>query len=141
MSNRTSRILHISTNILAGLAILLFGGCVERLITVETEPAGAVVWLNGEEAGITPMTVRFQEYGEYEVLLRKPGYDTIRQNRIANPPLYQWPGLDLVSECLLPTKFVDEHKWEFQMTASQPTDPESLVQRAALLRGQAVSQH
>ena len=38
--------------ILVGALILT--GCVERLITVKTNPPGAVVWLNGEETGITP---------------------------------------------------------------------------------------
>ncbi|MBN1436391.1 MAG: PEGA domain-containing protein [Sedimentisphaerales bacterium] len=140
MRIKTRKIRDISAVMLGVWALLCLGGCVERLITVNSEPAGALVWLNGEEAGLTPMTVRFQEYGEYEVILRKAGYDTIRTTRMAETPIYQWPGLDLISECLLPGTLVDEHLWEFELSASVETEVEPLIERAGQLRNEAVSQ-
>ena len=140
MKPETRKILDINTIMLTAMALLWLGGCVERLITVNSEPAGALVWLNGEEAGMTPMTVRFQEYGQYEVILRKAGYDTIRTTRAAEAPLYQWPGLDLISECLLPTTLVDEHHWEFELIPNVDTQLQPLLERAAQLRNEAVSQ-
>lgn len=44
-------------------------GCVERTITITSEPSGALVHLNDEEVGRTPLTVPFTFYGVYDVRL------------------------------------------------------------------------
>ncbi len=48
-------------------------GCVERLITVRSQPPGALVHLNDEEIGRTPVTVPFKFYGVYDVRLEHEG--------------------------------------------------------------------
>lgn len=50
-------------------ACSLLSGCVERLITVKSNPSGAIVFLNDEEIGRTPATVPFRFYGVYDVRL------------------------------------------------------------------------
>ncbi len=55
------------------LALCLLTGCVERLITVKSTPAGALVYLNDEEVGRTPVTVPFKFYGTYDVRLEHEG--------------------------------------------------------------------
>jgi len=117
---------------------LVLCGCVERLITVSSEPSGAIVWLNGEEAGATPMTKPFTWYGAYEVVLRKGGYETLRTTRQIDPPIYQWFGLDFVCECLLPFEFVDRHEWHFELSAHKAADPDALIERARELRREAL---
>ncbi len=42
-------------------------GCVERTISISSEPSGALVHLNDEEVGRTPLTVPFTFYGTYSV--------------------------------------------------------------------------
>ena len=125
--------------VVIALATLTLTGCVERLITVTSNPPGAIVWLNGQEIGATPATVPFTWYGTYEVLLRRQGYRTIRTARRADPPVYQWLGLDLIFECFLPVNLVDRHQWDFPMTAHTPTDPNALLQRARTLRAQLLT--
>ncbi|MCP4263659.1 MAG: PEGA domain-containing protein, partial [Planctomycetes bacterium] len=44
---------------------LLLSGCVERKLTINTEPQGALVILNDEEIGTSPVTVSFEWYGDY----------------------------------------------------------------------------
>lgn len=122
-----------------GVAVLGLSGCVERLITVTSEPAGALVWLNGEEAGTTPLTRSFLWYGNYEVVLRKDGYETIRTARETKTPIYQWPGLDLIFENVLPWEFLDHHEWDFQLAPQQPTDPACLIERARKFRAAALA--
>ena len=52
----------------------LAGGCgVERTLQIESNPPGALVHLNGEEVGRTPMRKAFVWYGTYDVQLRKDG--------------------------------------------------------------------
>ena len=56
------------------IALLLASvGCVERLITVRSQPSGALVYLNDEEVGRTPVTVPFTFYGYYDVRLEHEG--------------------------------------------------------------------
>ena len=60
---------------------LLAGGCVERKLTVVSEPEGAIVWLNDEEVGTTPVTVNFNWYGDYNVRIEKDGYAILNTHR------------------------------------------------------------
>jgi len=64
-------------NLFRPLALLVLplaaGGCVHRTLEVESNPPGALVYLNGEEVGRTPMRKEFLWYGTYDVQLRKEG--------------------------------------------------------------------
>jgi hypothetical protein len=114
-------------------------GCVERLIKVSTDPPGALVWLNDQEVGVTPVTVPFTWYGRYELAVRKQGFQTIKTSRKTPVPLYQWPILDFFSETLLPFRLVDRHHWHYQLTPTSPTDTDALIERAQALRDEALT--
>ena len=58
---------------LAAAFAFLCTGCIERLITVRSQPPGALVYLNDEEVGRTPVTVPFKFYGVYDVRLEHEG--------------------------------------------------------------------
>ncbi|KPK73948.1 MAG: hypothetical protein AMJ79_14910 [Phycisphaerae bacterium SM23_30] len=134
---RHSKIKNIMIKLLPSMLIalsLFLTGCVERLITVDTSPAGALVWLNGREIGNAPVTVPFTWYGQYEVVLRKDGFQALKTSRKADAPFYQWPPLDLFAECLLPLTLTDHHHWHFQLAEQKLADPNSLIQRAQSLR-------
>jgi hypothetical protein len=55
------------------IALVCLGGCIRRSITITSQPAGALVWLNDEEIGRTPVTVPFTYYGVYDVRLEHEG--------------------------------------------------------------------
>ena len=57
------------------VASLLLCGCVERRLTINTKPQGAVVALNDEEIGESPVSVNFNWYGDYCVRISKEGYE------------------------------------------------------------------
>ena len=46
-------------------------GCVERQLTINTNPEGALVVLNDEEIGLSPVTVNFNWYGDYCVRITR----------------------------------------------------------------------
>jgi hypothetical protein len=125
--------------ILTAFVLIYCSGCVERLITVTSKPPGAVVWLNGEEVGATPVTTAFTWYGDYEVILRKPGYQTVKTSRKAVEPWYQWPGVDLFTECVLPANFKDHIEWDFPLEPQTPTDTTALIDRAQQLRTETLT--
>ncbi|MBN1765789.1 MAG: PEGA domain-containing protein [Sedimentisphaerales bacterium] len=123
--------------LVTGVLALMTSGCVERIIKVTTEPPGALLWLNDEEVGATPVTVPFTWYGKYDVLIRKEGYETIHIPRETPVPWFQWPALDFVCEILMPLTFKDHHDWHYQLEEQTSPDTSELIQRAQSLRNQA----
>ena len=55
------------------LVLIVLAGCVERKLTINTKPQGALVALNDEEIGESPVTVSFNWYGDYCVRISKEG--------------------------------------------------------------------
>ena len=82
--------------------VLLTSGCVERRLTIVTEPSDAVVWLNDEEVGTTPVTVNFNWYGDYNVRIEKSGYDILNTHRAMERPLHDKFPFDFFAEVLWP---------------------------------------
>jgi hypothetical protein len=56
---------------------LAASGCVERELTVTSEPPGAIVYIGDREVGRTPITTPFTWYGDYDIILRREGYQTL----------------------------------------------------------------
>jgi hypothetical protein len=113
------------------------GGCrqPERTLVIESEPAGALVYLNGEEVGRTPMEYDFVWYGDYGVTLRKEGYETLNTNRNLKAPVHMWIPFDLVTEMVGGT---DRQVWRFDLAQTPETsaDAQALFSRAAELQGE-----
>jgi len=118
------------------LLCLCLTGCVERYITIDTTPSNAIVSLNGEEIGASPVTVPFLWYGQYEVEIRRDDCQTLKTTRHAQAPIYQWPIIDFFTECLLPIQFTDHHQWQFELAPQTIADPNALLGRAQNLRHQ-----
>jgi hypothetical protein len=120
--------------------ILLFGvGCVERTMKITTRPAGAIVYVNDEEVGRTPVKISFTWYGDYDLVFRKPGYETLKTHYRLDAPWYQWPFFDLISETMVATTIRDErHLPTFELHPAEVPAPDAVVQRAEDLRDQAL---
>ena len=73
------------------------GGCVERELTITSEPSGALVYISDVEKGRTPLTINFAWYGDYDVILRHDGFNTLKTHAEIAPPIYEIPPLDLLS--------------------------------------------
>ena len=113
-------------------------GCVERTVTIATEPAGAKIFLNDDEIGDTPVKVPFTWYGDYDIVVRKPGYKTIRTHHKLNAPWYQFPVIDLFAECLVPYTIHDDRvlpTYALEMQAAPEQD--ELILNSENLREQA----
>ena len=120
-----------------GLAVAGCYGQVQRTITIESEPPGALCWLNDNEVGRTPVTVPFTWYGTYNVRLECPGYEPlVTQAKVRAPP-YEWLGLDLAFETIVPGIRYDTHAFRYALREAQPTDPDALRGRAEGLRREA----
>jgi hypothetical protein len=130
---------HSPAALLLLLPLALATGCVgvRRELTVESEPAGALVYINGEEVGRTPLVHPFLYYGTMDVKLRKDGYETLEDAPRVWAPFWQVPPLDLFAEAF---SLTDRHRLSYELTPRrQDVSPGELVQRGTELRGQLQS--
>lgn len=123
----------------AGLAVTGCYGQVQRSITIDSEPSGAICWLNENEVGRTPCTVPFTWYGTYGVRLEYPGYEPLITAASIKAPYYEWLAVDLAFESVIPGIRHDDHVFRFALKKAQPEDPNAIRERAEGLRGAAES--
>lgn len=117
------------------LGLFTLTGCVQRQITITSDPPGALVYLNDEEVGRTPLTVPFTFYGTYDVRLEADGYEPLWTSQKAKAPWWEAPGPDLVAE-MVPNNKV-QLDWHFTMqpaVAADGQDVDLLKDRARQLR-------
>jgi len=126
---------------IASLCMLAAAGCVERRMTIATEPTGARVYLDGDLLGTSPVTASFTFYGYREIRVKMTGYDTlVRIERFA-APVYQWFPLDLVSEVFIPWTITDERHLAYRLEEAQELDKEgkkALIARADAFRAEQI---
>ena len=121
--------------------MLLTTGCVERTWTIKSEPSGALVYVSGVEKGRTPVTLNFTYYGTYEVILRKEGYQTLKEDIEINAPWYQAPVIDFFTE-ISPKKYEDKRMTMHILRKKRPPTPEeiqALKDRADRIRQEAIT--
>jgi hypothetical protein len=114
------------------LTTLCASGCVRRSITISTDPAGALVWVNDREIGRTPVTVDFSYYGTYDVRIERDGYEPMMTYGRAKAPWWDTIPLDLAAE-VLPGERHSDLRWHFTMQPME-YDPQALHDRARSLR-------
>ena len=110
-------------------------GCVERRLTINTKPQGALVVLNDEEIGESPVTVPFNWYGDYDVRISKEGFQTLKTHRELKAPLYDHFPFDFFA-MLNPKRTVDSYEWTFDLAPLQQPTREVLIQKAEELKKQ-----
>ena len=111
-------------------------GCVERKLTIITEPAGALVALNDEEIGISPVTVGFEWYGDYSVRISKDGFQTLSAHQKLKRPLKDVFLLDLLADMF--TTKIDEYTWTFKLQPYQQIQKDELIKSATSLQKEAL---
>ncbi|NLH17152.1 MAG: PEGA domain-containing protein [Phycisphaerae bacterium] len=119
------------------VTIVLSSGCIERRLTINTVPAGALVSLNDEEIGVTPVTVNFNWYGDYRIQIIKEGYDIFNTHRELKAPLHDVMPFDLFFGVLWPGKIVDSYEWSFELQPYVEPNRDELIQDALRLQKMA----
>jgi hypothetical protein len=116
------------------LAVLFTGGCVTRRITVRSNPPGALVYIDKYEIGRTPCSVEYIYYGTREIKLIKDGFETLTVLQWIPPPFYEIPGIDFVSETVVPFEIRDERTFNYQLVPTCIVPTNQLLGRAENLR-------
>jgi hypothetical protein len=125
------------------LAPLAFTGCVDRLISVRSDP-GAVVYVDGVRVGVTSsagtLDIPYTYYGTRELLLTREGHRSHRQNVELAAPWWQIFPFDFISDVLLPVTLTD--RIEVVVTLEKEThgseDLRETRRRAAEAREKAI---
>jgi PEGA domain len=101
-------------------AVALLGGCLERRVSVTSDPSGAVVYANDVELGRTPCEASFTYFGAYDVRVEKDGFEPLRQRVQARTPIYEYPPIDLVATAI-PVHIEKVVKWHFKLEPALET--------------------
>ena len=131
---RTPRLLTLT--ILFG-SILLSIGCLRRRMTVRTSPPGAMVYVDRQYIGLSPVSTNYTYYGTREIETVRDGYRTDKFLRKFNPPWYEIPPLDFVTETLWPYEVRDERIIDVQMSPELSVPNDALIASGEQLRLQA----
>jgi len=132
LSMRTNKSLLLFCVLLVGAA-----GCVERKLTINTNPAGAQVFLNDEEIGVSPVTASFNWYGDYNITIRKQGCETLQTHRKLQAPWYDLFPFDFLTQILYPGRIVDSREWSFELAPQKEVGREELIKSAEQIKNQA----
>jgi hypothetical protein len=133
------RIRLYASYLVVALAVLAsLTGCVRRTISITTEPPHALVYLNDQEIGRSAVTTDFIWYGDYDVIIRKDGYKTLKTHWNIKPPWYQVVPVDFFAEVLWPGHIHDVHTRHFVLEPAEPPTQDELIERATETRQQAL---
>jgi hypothetical protein len=116
-------------------------GCLERRMTITSDPPGASVTVNDVEVGRTPVTASFVYFGTYQVELEREGYEPVRAKAKARTPVYEYPPIDLLASAF-PANITSNVKFHYVLEPenskrqSEQEADAALVQRAHELRKQ-----
>lgn len=122
--------------VIVGLAAL--AGCVERRLTIVSDPPGALVTVNNRDIGAAPVDVPsdlFVYDGAYDIVLRKDGYEPLRVRQELQPPWYLRFPFDFFAEVLWPFRIRYYRELTYQLQPPQTISREQLLQSAQELRG------
>ncbi len=122
----------------ACLLLAWCAGCVQRRLIVRSNPPGARVIVDDTyEMGVTPVAFNYTYYGTRKIKLVRDGYETMTVYQYIPPPWYQYPGLDFITENLIPWEILDERVIQFQLVPQAVVPTEQVLRRAEDLRRQA----
>ena len=116
------------------VALLPLSGCVQRRLTIRSNPPGARVYIDDYEIGTTPCSTDYVYYGTRKIRLVRDGYETLTVEQRIAPPWYELFPLEFVSENLWPGEIRDEREFEFVLKPQRLVPTTELVGRAEELR-------
>ena len=109
-------------------------GCVHRRLIIRSNPPGALVYVDEQEIGRTPVATPFVYYGTRTIRLELDGYETVKEKHRIRAPWYQVPPLDFISDNFTRRDIRDDRVLEFQLAPMQIVATQDLVNRAVHLR-------
>ena len=114
---------------------------------IETTPPGAMVYVDDEPVGESPVTVPFTYYGIRKITIEKldAHHRLLCERKVVfediKTPIYEYFPLDFFSEVLLPFKLENKHTLSYRLEELKPQAKEeiqkNLLERSDELRKKA----
>ena len=122
------------------LAPLSLSGCVERFLTIYSDPPGAAVYLDGEKVGTTPCEVTYAWYGTRDLVLDLKGFTLVRQQITLSPPWWQILPLDFITDVIIPISIHDRTVVSYALDTAPVSQEavDAVLERAEELRKKSV---
>jgi len=119
--------------------MLFLGACTSpRSLSIESDPPGALVQLDGKQIGRTPLEVRFYHHGDRRITMTRPGYYVWSERVAIDAPWHARFPVDLFAELLWPFKLEDDHRVLAQLVKESDLlgepDLRAIVTRANAMR-------
>lgn len=114
--------------------VLLAAGCMQRRMTIVSNPPGATCFVDGVQIGKTPVSHDFTYYGTREIRLVRDGYETLTVLQPMSTPWYQVPPLDFFSDNLALGEVRDERVYRYDMQPAVQEPFDNIIERGEQLR-------
>jgi hypothetical protein len=109
-------------------------GCMQRRMTIVSNPPGATAYVDGVEIGKTPVSHDFLYYGTREIRLVNEGYKTLTVLQPMSTPWYQVPPLDFLSDNLAFGEIRDERVYRYDLEPAVQEPFDNIIARGEQLR-------
>lgn len=116
------------------LLLCALPGCVSRRLTIRSNPPGAMVYIDDQEIGVTPVSTSYIYYGGRKIRLVRDGFETVTVIQEIPAPWYQYFPIEFVADNVVPWEIRDERTLDFTLTPQQLVHPNELQRRAQSLR-------
>jgi hypothetical protein len=116
------------------LALVAATGCVERRFIIETNVPNAIVYVDDELIGAAPAHKSFDFYGNYNITIVHPGYQTFTKHLNVEAPWYDYPPLDFLVEAVWPFHVHDTRRYYFELLELSRPPVDDLIKNANDLR-------
>jgi hypothetical protein len=121
-------------SVLGLMLCAVHAGCVQRRMTVRTNPPGALLYVDDYPIGTTPISTNFTYYGTRKIRLVKDGYETLTLMQPIPAPWYQFVPIDFFAENVVPGEIRDHRTLDFQLKPQAIVPTDQLLARAEQLR-------
>ena len=114
----------------------LLTGCVHRRMTIRSDPPDALVIVDGEEIGHTPVAMDFTYYGTREITLVKDGYETLTVMQKVPAPWYQILPFEFFADNFALKQVTNRHEFNYRLQPQLVVPTQELLDRANAIRSE-----
>jgi hypothetical protein len=98
---------------------------------------GALVYIDNEEVGTSPVSTGFTYYADREIRLVKDGYETVTLVQPIRAPWWDSLFLEFFTENLLPFTLRDERLFQYELPPAALVRTDEVLHRGQQLRTEA----
>ena len=115
-------------------------GCVERRMTIRTNvdnQGGALVSIDDQEVGYSPVSTGFTYYADREIRLIKDGHETVTLVQPIKAPWWDSLLVEFFVENLWPFTIRDDREFRYELPPTVQVSTGEVIQRGQTLRSEA----